>query len=120
MSENEYPKFKEFPLPPWVERIPGEALRFHVRSRTDPEVTYLVDLEECGFNGACGCPQFSIRLLKALRTDRRLGKRRKHRCWHIKQALYYMSELTVRLVAKEINGRNLPQHRNLPPDQHPG
>ena len=46
---------------PIIHIILGEPLRFHVQSKPgSPQ--YLVDLEDYGFNGACGCQHFEFRL----------------------------------------------------------
>jgi hypothetical protein len=95
------PAFPDFPMPGGVHPIPGEPLRFHVQSRSDCRVSHLVDLQECGFNGACGCHDFQMRHLPKLKEDRREGRAmRKRRCWHIRQALYYFAELAARLTVK--------------------
>lgn len=96
------PAFKEFYLPEGVEPIPGEPLRYYVLSRSRIGTKLLVDLQECGFNGACSCEDFQMRHLPAMREDRREKRpMRKRRCWHIKQALYYHAELCARLIARE-------------------
>jgi len=98
------PKFKDFPLPDGVEPIPGEYLRFRVRSRTNPRTTYLVDLEECGFNGACDCPNFQMVHLPKLKADRRDGgPRRLRRCYHIQRAGEFYREVSVRIMARHMN-----------------
>jgi len=95
------PALIPFPLPDHVRPVAGEPLRYWVRSRSNPGQEYLVDLEECGFNGACGCPQFQIRLMKQLRNDRHEIKnpkeRPRRRCWHIAEALKFHGELLVRI-----------------------
>lgn len=50
-----------------VEPIPGEHLRFYVRSRTNPRQQYLVDLMAMRMNGQCGCDDFAFRKGPAFR-----------------------------------------------------
>lgn len=98
------PAFKPFGLPDGVEPIPGEPLRFFVKSRTNPKQKYLVDLEECGFSGGCGCQNFQFTHLPKLKEDRREDRPRiKRRCWHIKRALYFFAETQTRIIAAHMN-----------------
>lgn len=96
------PAFKEFPLSDAVAPIPGEPLRYHVRSQSRRGVQHLVDLEECGFNCACSCENFQMRLLPLLRADRSAGinPRPKRRCWHIRKALEFHAELSIRIISR--------------------
>ena len=96
------PAFKEFPLSDAVDPVPGEPLRYMVRSRTNPRMKYLVDLAEAGFNGACGCPSWQMLHLPLLKRDRRDGvnPRPKRRCWHIQKALEFHAEISIRIVAR--------------------
>ena len=104
-------KFAEFFLPPGVEPVPGEPLRYHVASRSRIGMRLLVDLQECGFNGACSCEDFEMRHLPGLKRDRTEKRpRRKRRCWHIKQALYYHAELYARMIAREFYKQQAARH----------
>ena len=98
------PAFAEFPLPFGVRPVPGEPLRYLVQSRSRREIEHLVDLEECGFNGACSCENFQMRCISELRADRRLDRyRRRHRCQHIRRAMEFHAELSARIVARHSN-----------------
>lgn len=81
-----------------VEPIPGEPLRFRVRSRSDPTMTYLVDLEELNFNGQCGCDHFWFQCGKLFRENGCITNELT-RCWHIEQARAWFLEAMVRAVA---------------------
>lgn len=90
---------KDVALPWGVEPIPGEAGRYYVRSLSRREVVHVVDLAELGFNGQCSCEAFQFTHLPAFREDRRVGESpRKHRCGHIRRALEYHAELTLRIM----------------------
>lgn len=102
VHEPEVSAFPEFNLPYGVEHIPGEPLRFLVQSRTRRNMKHLVDLEECGFNGACSCENFQMRLLPRLRAERSAAHRRHHRCEHIRRAMEFNSEIYTRIVARKI------------------
>ena len=48
--------------------VPFDApLRFHVNSRTDAHVTYVVELDAYAGNGRCACTDFQIRFEPLLR-----------------------------------------------------
>jgi hypothetical protein len=85
---------------PIVEEIPGELLRFLVHSRTAELKQYLVDLEEFGFNGQCGCYHFGYamepRLVRGAAASDQL------RCWHIRQARQFFLELALREKAESM------------------
>lgn len=98
------PEFRELPLLFGVWPVPGEALRYHVQSQSRREIRHLVDLEDLGFNGCCGCESFQMRHLPALKQDRREGEPpRRRRCWHIKRALEFHAELSARIIARHNN-----------------
>jgi hypothetical protein len=87
-------------LPNGVRPIPNEPLRFYVQSRGRSEVEHLVDLEEYGFNGKCSCEYYTFKIepkLRQVRLDERTTMRL--RCWHIRRAMYYLAELTMRAAA---------------------
>lgn len=97
------PAFKPFPITSGVEPIAGEPLRFHVQSASRPDIKHLVDLQECGFNSACGCEVFQMKHLPMLRYDRREKRPPlKRRCKHIKLALEYFAEVMVRATAERL------------------
>lgn len=74
-----------------------------VSSRNQPEVQYLVDLEENRFNGMCFCDDFKYRHQPRLNEDfRQENMPMKRRCYHIKRALYYLAEVTTRLIAAKL------------------
>lgn len=99
------PAFKEFGLPSGVEPIAGEPLRFFVASSSRLNVKHLVDLEECGFNGACGCENFQMKCLPELRRDRRENRARKlRRCQHIRRAFQFYGEFMARLLSRHLRG----------------
>lgn len=67
-------------------RINGEALRFHVLSRTNLAVRYLVDLESFNFNGECGCEDFEFRHAPVLCRQVKPVPSDRTRCYHIRAA----------------------------------
>lgn len=96
-------EWKPFPLPAGVDPILGEPMRFMVQSESDPRAKYLVDLEEFGFNGWCGCQNFEMRLAPKLKELRASEKPAKVRCKHIMRALIYQAERMNRELAKRTN-----------------
>ena len=62
-----------------------EARRYLVPSDEDPELSYLVDLDELGGNGWCGCPDFEFRRWHDLKTGNKPGGLT--RCKHIARAM---------------------------------
>lgn len=80
-------------IPIIVTPIAGEPLRFHVNSRTVVDLRYLVDLEEYGFNGFCGCADFDFRKRPLAQGGS------KARCWHIRQAReFFVDEMLKRIT----------------------
>ena len=79
-----------------IEAIPGEPLRFRVESESGATGadTYLVDLEEFGGNGQCGCPQFEFRLGKQLKEGKRIGQ--DTRCKHIRIARVFALDAIIK------------------------
>lgn len=70
-----------------VEPIQGEPMRFMVASRREGVDPYLVDLEEFGGNGQCGCEHFQFRLQPIL--ERGAKPSPELQCFHIEQARSY-------------------------------
>lgn len=79
-----------------VDPIVGEPLRFHVQSRTVEDLKYLVDLEEYGFNGFCGCQDFDFR--KRMIAQKMNGERA--RCWHIERARDFFIDMVLKKMAR--------------------
>jgi len=79
-----------------VESIAGELLRFHVQSRTVEGLSHLVDLEEYGFNGFCGCQDFDFR--KRVLAQKMNGER--SRCWHIDRARDFFIDAVLKKMAE--------------------
>lgn len=106
-----------FPLPKWINEISGEPNRFLVQSRSRPRDWHLVDLEENGFNGQCGCEVFQFKLFPKLREQEQSGKdeRRKFRCYHITAAILYQGERAARIISREMNR---PKKRSNDNDHH--
>jgi hypothetical protein len=86
-----------------VQEIEGEPLRFHVASRSGRSA-YLVDLEEYGFNGKCGCCDFEFR--KEPELSRGAEPSDQLRCRHIRSARAYFTDKMLRAVAAAMKGRN--------------
>src|SRR5437773_2897511 len=78
---------------PLVKPIAGELLRFHVRSRTDSRVTYIVDLGAYNFCGCCVCSDFQFRKEPKLRVGAEPCDAL--RCWHLRQARNYLLDMEV-------------------------
>ena len=72
-----------------VTPIHGEPTRFFVASRTRQE-PWLVDLEEFGWNGQCGCEGFDMRMRKKLEQATERGQMIELlRCHHLQMAFAY-------------------------------
>lgn len=83
-----------------VEPILGEPLRFRVASRSGRAGvgSYLVDLSELDFNGACGCDAFHFTFRPALDNyGQECGE--ETRCWHIKTAREWLLDKLLRDIA---------------------
>ena len=88
---------------PFVMPIDGELLRFHVRSRTDSRVTYMIDLSSFDGNGVCSCDDFQFRKQPRLRAGAEPSD--SLRCWHLRQARNYLLDVEVLpKLAARING----------------
>lgn len=83
------------PLPKAVKPLIGEPLRFYVQSRSRSALWHLVDLQEDGFRGKCGCENEQFMRGKAKREN----PKERQRCWHVRQALLWFAEVQLRLVA---------------------
>lgn len=90
--------------------IPGEPLRFLVRSRRPWLAPYVVDLDEYRFNGSCHCEYFYFRLRPLL--DCGVAPGPTLRCWHINVARQRFLEDHLRLMAAMVAGHPLkcPMH----------
>jgi hypothetical protein len=84
-----------------VEPIPGEPLRFHVRSRRQGVEPHLVDLEEWRLNGRCNCEHFEFRLQPELARGAKPGPAM--RCWHIQLARQWFLDFVLSSVIEERN-----------------
>jgi len=90
--------------------VPGEPLRFLVRSRRPWLQPYVVDLDEFGFNGSCHCEHFVFRLRPQL--ERGIAAGPVWRCWHINVARQRFLEDHLRLMAAMLGAKpfNCPMH----------
>lgn len=77
-----------------VRPIPGEPLRFQVRSRSEPDTYHMVDLGEFDGCGRCDCIRWDTVCWPLIRDTKNLppGKR----CRHIKAARELALTLTIR------------------------
>jgi hypothetical protein len=80
------PKLKQG-ASPTVIPLHGEPWRYHVRSRTNPAVSHLVDLQEREWNGECSCEHF--RFTVGPKLDGGAEPSIATTCWHIRQAMYW-------------------------------
>lgn len=70
---------------PYEVSAADSALRFHVSSRSRPEIIHTVDLAAFTGNGSCSCEHFEFRILPLLRTGYRAADG-VTRCSHIQAA----------------------------------
>lgn len=68
---------------PDVRPVVGEILRYHVQSRSRPDIWHLVDLGERDGQAACGCEDAEFR-----------GQQ----CWHITRAQKHFAITMARLI----------------------
>ena len=87
-----------------VEPIPGELLRFFVRSRTDPATRYLCDLAANNLQGECGCPHFAH-----IPNKRKPGPK----CWHLRQAREYLATIMIAKLSNYHGDEKLDRKREL-------
>jgi hypothetical protein len=80
------------------------VLRYHVQSRTRPQVKHLVDLELYGGNGACSCEHFTFKMEPHLKRGAR-SETGGLRCWHIQQARDRLADDVVSRAAGQLNGK---------------
>ncbi len=85
-----------------VTPIVGEPLRFHVRSRTEPGLKYLVDLESYNRNGECGCQHFEFRLRPVLAEHRHPTPSDRTRCWHILKARGWLLDRMLEKLSEHL------------------
>jgi len=71
-----------------VEPVEGEPFRFRVKSDTTDEM-YLIDIQDCGFTGACNCMHWLARIAPKVALGLRGPKAR---CKHIVRAREYFLE----------------------------
>ncbi len=81
-----------------VEPIDGEPFRFFVRSRTNSNEKYLVDVED----GFCGCAHHQYRVLPALEKGEPVQL-----CWHLQRARDFLLDAFIQ-VWKEENEKGQP------------
>jgi hypothetical protein len=84
-----------------IEPVPGEPLRFWVRSRSELGVKRLVDLQYQNWNGWCGCQDFEFHRLKVLRENHNMPSDRS-RCWHIRVVREWLMNRLLRDIALHI------------------
>lgn len=95
-------------IPIAVSEIPGEAMRFHVASRTRPKQPHLVDLLSNNGLSECSCADWQARRWPLIRD----GFTENIRCKHVIAArTYFLDHLLVNMAA-EIQQ---PRHRNAVP-----
>ncbi len=103
-------------------QVYDQALRWKVRSRSEPDDKHLVELDAYGLNGACDCTDFQTRFAPLLKRgitgrqaiEEKLVKLRTYqiepedalRCWHIIQGwrLFGMQCARAMSTAKRIHG----------------
>ena len=78
--------------PERVEWIGEGMFRMHVRGNSG---TYLVDLEEIGGNGWCGCQDFEMNRMPLLRLGLRSDRTR---CKHIKLAIESLGKMVAQFM----------------------
>ena len=76
-----------------VRSIPGEPLRFHVRSKSNPSETHMVDLGEFNGQGRCDCIRWETTCWPCIRDTGVLPPAK--RCRHIKAARELALNLTI-------------------------
>lgn len=72
---------------PIVRPVVGERGRYWVRSRTDPGLEYLIDIEAYDGNGWCACQKFEFKMWPALEDGAERSERLQ--CQHIVAAKLY-------------------------------
>lgn len=84
-----------------VDPIPNEALRYFVRSATNPRITYIVDLSQNEGSGFCQCADFSTRRAKAVKEGHALFTR-ETQCRHCILAVRYFTITTLRECSRMV------------------
>jgi len=84
-----------------VKLILGEPLRYFVESSKEGEPDYLVDLSAYSGNGECNCKNFVIVKQKNIKTGKPLYSTHT-RCKHIKRAVEYFANSTLKEISHEI------------------
>lgn len=83
----------DFPQSAIVRSIPGEPLRFLVRSKSNPNESHMVDLGEFNGAGKCDCIRFDTVCWPAIRDNEKLPVAL--RCRHIRAAREHALNLTI-------------------------
>ena len=87
-----------------ITRIAYEPYRFYVASDSNPEVSYLVDLEEYAGNGSCTCQHFMMKMAHRLENSEHPAKPEELKCKHIIRAFIFFGQTTI--VGRAIATRN--------------
>ena len=102
---------------PLVTPLEGEPMRFLVRSRTEPGLRYLVDLESYNLNGECGCDHFGYHIRPELEGNHRPEPKDRTRCWHIMQARRCLLDLFLEKLAAQTNVQKQARVYRLNPER---
>lgn len=96
---------------PAIVRAAGERLVYLVRSESDPDSRYRVDLEADGFNGVCDCRWFQCQVAPLRRTT----QNKTHVCKHIQAVLpYFARQILAEIKAAAIQAYGAKTHRSGP------
>jgi hypothetical protein len=82
------------------EPLDGEMFRFHVWSRSRPDIAHLVDIEAFGFNGRCSCERFTFAYQASLEAGQLACEA--FRCPHIKRARSYFLDQFLPKIASAL------------------
>lgn len=85
-----------------VDPIPGEVLRYHVQSWSNPNAPHMVDLSLYGGNGECSCRDFTTRRRPAILAGAVLFTR-KTSCRHVIAARKYFTQETLGEMARRLH-----------------
>lgn len=96
---------------PAIVRAAGERLVYLVRSESDPDSRYRVDLEADGFNGVCDCRWFQCHVAPLRRTT----QDKSHVCKHIEKVLpHFARQILAEIKAAAIQAYGSKTHRSGP------
>lgn len=110
----------EKPNDPWTDNESpsvvetDEPFVYHVSSKSNPSMPYVVDLSQRGGNGACGCVYFMMVANPAFRRHGKWipyapGRQGASECKHIRAAFdHYHQHVTIPMLAKFRNGIEKP------------